>query len=344
VDIQQWYADKWLRWYPGKKNLHPVSPAAWEKAVPFTGDLPKSLVGFDYGSFAAYTPSPKEKLCDALRNLRGNHKPKDHVKKILCQMSLLQRAKHFYTAIKKLATIFDKAAGKLHRLYTALAWKHIYKKKVASAPSIRLHLGCGSNHIDHMVNCEYRATSAADIVMDCADLSNFSSNSVDLIFSHAFFEHLYFNQRLPFLCECCRILKENKRIVFLGLPDLHTIANSYLDRVDFAPGRPFDASIVYRYTHGDPEIAPGWWTEQLHKTLFDKQVVSELLLKSGFDHFALFNYRYKGEHIPLNLGFIAWHGQDDSVDILQELTPFLDKIHDVNDCVEMLTLHNCSIR
>ncbi|MFT4302027.1 MAG: methyltransferase domain-containing protein [Desulfovibrio sp.] len=343
VDIRQWYADKWLQWHPEKKNLHPVTPPAWAKAVPFTGKLPDSLIGFEYGSFSTSLPSRKEKLCDAANNLLGGHSLKDHVKNVLRKVGLFSRAKHSYMAIKKLATIFDKAAGKLHRLYTALAWKHIYRKKVASAPSIRLHLGCGSNRINGMINCEYRATTAADIVMDCSDLSKFLTRSVDLIFSHAFFEHLYFNQRLPLLRECRRIIKENKRIIFLGLPDLHIIAKSYMDGADFTAGRQFDASVVYRYTHGDPEIAPDWWTEQLHKTLFDKQVVSDLLHKSGFEHFALFNYRYRDENIPLNLGFIAWHGQDNNLNILQELSPFLDKFHDVKDCMEMLTTYNCTI-
>lgn len=344
VDIQQWYVNKWKNWHPGEKNIHPVTPTAWVRAVPFTGTLPKSLTGFEYGSFSIHHPSLKEKMRDSVKSFLSEYRPKDQAKKALQQLGLLSLAKKCHLTIQKITVQCGKASGKLHRLYTALAWRNIYSKKVASTPSIQLHLGCGSNHIDGMINCEYRATSAADIVMDCSDLSRFASNSIDLIFSHAFFEHLYLNQRLPFLRECRRILKENKYIVFLGLPDLHVIAKSSLDEVEFSPERPFDASIVYRYTHGSPEIAPLWWTEQLHKTLFDKQVIRNLLLSSGFEHFAMFNYRYVNEKIPLNLGFIAWYGKEEILDLQHALATFVDKIHDIEDCKEMLTKYHCDVK
>ena len=344
VDIQKWYREKWLHWYPAKKNLHPVFPSAWEQAVPFTGNLPTSLTGLKYGSFSVHLPSLKERMCDVVKNsvcYYRSSEMKAFAKKKLDQVGLLVLVKWLWEYAKKFKIFIYKLSGKLYRLYTIFMWKRIYTSKIATNPSIRLHLGCGSNHIEGMVNCEYRATTAADVVMDCSDLSHFLTHSIDLIFSHAFFEHLYSNQRLHFLCECQRILKPNKRIIFLGLPDLRIIAKNYLDGVEFMPGRLFDASVMYRYTHGDPEIAPEWWTEQLHKSLFDRDVVKDLLCCSGFEHFALFNYRYIGEDIPLNLGVIAWHGNDKELDLRQELTPFLDKIRDITDCIETLTLYDC---
>lgn len=357
LDRQKWYIEKWLHWYPEKKNLHPVSPSAWERAAPFTGELPASLLNFTYGSFSEHSPSVREKIFDKSVTIRNKlyffliPQDKDQikacVKEKLIRLGLFTPGKFFFHAVKNskrsLVTAINKFRGRLHRLHTALLWKKIYTQKIASLPTIRLHLGCGSNRITGMINCEFRATGAADIVMDCSNLSRFPTDSVDLVFSHAFFEHLHFEQRLSLLCDCRRILKRGGRLLFLGLPDLKVVAQSYLDNTELTLKRDFDANMVYRYTHGAPEISQAWWLEQLHKTLFDRSVVDQLLQDSGFERFCVFNYRYIGENIPLNMGFLAWHGGDASVDLLRELAPYNDKIWDVQDCISNVHLYNCKL-
>ncbi|NDV63042.1 hypothetical protein G0Q06_11310 [Puniceicoccales bacterium CK1056] len=39
----QWLRRKWYGWQPSTRCLHPLNPAAWLKAVPFGGPLPKEL-------------------------------------------------------------------------------------------------------------------------------------------------------------------------------------------------------------------------------------------------------------------------------------------------------------
>jgi predicted SAM-dependent methyltransferase len=182
-----------------------------------------------------------------------------------------------------------------------------------------------------MINCEIRATPAADLVMDCSDLSRFDDGSIDHIYSHAFFEHLYFNQRQPCLDACRRVLKKNGMVLFIGLPDLKIIAESYLKKAELASGWSFDAHMVYRYTHGDPEKCSNWWLEQLHKTLFDSEVISSLLEKAGFDRWVIFNYRFVGEDIPLNLGFVAWSGDMTDINLKELLAPHQDRIASLDD-------------
>lgn len=210
----------------------------------------------------------------------------------------------------------------------------------ASHGGLNIHLGCGDRHISGMLNCEYRATRAADVVMDCGNLKRFKSQSARMIFSHAFFEHLYRNQQLPLLQDCFRVLKDDGILVFLGIPDFEVIAKHYLSHSPGIKGPIFDLYNVYRYTHGDPEIAQGYWLEQLHKSIFDKRYLTTLLSSAGFTNVTIFNYCYPGESIPLNLGFIAGKsGKVSEIEIKGVLEPFkeyLDNVDDIHSCDALL--------
>ena len=40
-----WYYQKWLRWTPQTKNLHPLTPSHWKRAIPYTFEqLPKEII------------------------------------------------------------------------------------------------------------------------------------------------------------------------------------------------------------------------------------------------------------------------------------------------------------
>ncbi|NJB69138.1 hypothetical protein GGQ74_002832 [Desulfobaculum xiamenense] len=69
-DTERWYQDKWLRWYPGKRNLHPVEPDKWAEAIPFTGKLPDALRDFPAPDNSIYKPSPFERVQDAFTTAR----------------------------------------------------------------------------------------------------------------------------------------------------------------------------------------------------------------------------------------------------------------------------------
>jgi hypothetical protein len=111
-------------------------------------------------------------------------------------------------------------------LVKKLTGHHKLKSAITSKREIRLHLGCGDDHLPGYLNCDYRLTNAADVIMDCNSLRKFKNISVTEVFSHAFFEHLYKAQQLPFLIDCHRVLKENGYIFFLGIPDLKSLHKS----------------------------------------------------------------------------------------------------------------------
>jgi predicted SAM-dependent methyltransferase len=184
----------------------------------------------------------------------------------------------------------------------------------------KIHLGCDVVKIDGLINVDVRPTSATDIVRDCGDVSFLPENSADLIFSHAFFEHLYRVQQVPLLTDIRRALAPEGYVFFCGIPDFEVIARCYLEKLKGNVSPTFDLFEVYRYSHGDPEQHPTWWTEQLHKALFDQHEMRSLLSKAGFSNPTLFRYAYRDEPHAMNLAFVAKKdGSEPTVSAIQEL-------------------------
>jgi predicted SAM-dependent methyltransferase len=192
-----------------------------------------------------------------------------------------------------------------------------------------LHLGCGGHRVKGRVNIDVRPTSATDVV---ADLTRPQIRSARSVVSHAFFEHLYRNDRLPHLRAICDALTPGGWVLYLGLPDFHEIARLYLDRAAGLVGPRFDLYHVYRYTHGDPEHVTGWWLEQLHKSLFDRDELERLLREAGFGSWEIANYAFQSEPYALNLAFYA--RRDDRASISYAL----DALREFGDQVNMSTL------
>mgnify|MGYP001591660381 CR=1 FL=1 len=169
-----------------------------------------------------------------------------------------------------------------------------------------LHLGCGDIRLTNCINVDYRATHATDITHDCSNLEIFPEKSFSAVYSNAFFEHLYINQRIPCLKSIYRVLKDDGFVMFTGIPDFKNVARAYLNKEKITDSKVFDLDMVYRFTHGKPERCPAWWLAQLHKSLFDKEIISDLLRESNFVNSVIFKYRTVSENIPVSLGFIGF--------------------------------------
>ncbi len=170
----------------------------------------------------------------------------------------------------------------------------------------KVHLGCGDIKMDGFINVDFRTTLATDISHDCSDLSIFPDSSLSAVFSNAFFEHLYKNDRVKCLASINKALKPEGEVVFVGFPDFEKVAQAYIEKKKGLLSDTFDLYHVYRFTHGDPEHVDGWWLEQLHKSLFDKWETESLLTQAGFNHYIIFNYAFRQEHLAITLGFVAF--------------------------------------
>jgi predicted SAM-dependent methyltransferase len=199
------------------------------------------------------------------------------------------------------------AAGlQLNRwLVLAATWKSRRNVLALQPGGLQVQLGCGDRGIAGMLNIDARMTRAADMVADCCTLGRFDDKSLTMIFSNAFFEHLYRQQQLPLLQDCVRTLKPGGFLLFVGIPDFETVCREYLAANSGTIGDYSRLEWAYRYTHGDPEQFPEWWIKQLHKSLFDSDELAALARSAGFAAVMVFRYCYPGETWPVNLGLCA---------------------------------------
>ncbi len=172
---------------------------------------------------------------------------------------------------------------------------------------MRYHMGCGDQRVEGYVGVDIRKTGAADIVADLNDPKLPDDPPADVVFSHAFFEHLRRDSRVPHLSAVRDALAPEGVACYIGLPDFRRVAELYLGGGPGVVGPTFDLFHVYRYTHGDPEHKADWWEAQLHKSLFDVEEVGRLLKDAGFASFVVFRYVFPGEsdELDLSLGFYA---------------------------------------
>lgn len=170
-----------------------------------------------------------------------------------------------------------------------------------------------------------RVTRATDMVADCSRLRGFDDVSLTMIFSSAFFEHLYRQQQLPLLRDCAWTLKPGGLLLFLEIPDFEGVCREYLSTNDGNIGGYSRLEWAYRYTHGDPEQHPEWWTKQLRNDLFDSDALAELARGAGFATSIVFRYFYPGETWPVNLGLCAGSSFSQAI-LRQSLEPFVEYV------------------
>jgi len=169
-----------------------------------------------------------------------------------------------------------------------------------------VHLGCGNDKLEGFINIDVRQTPAVDRVMNL-ETPEFPPGSIDIAYSNAFFEHIYRNKRVAHLKAVGNALTQNGFICYIGIPYFPNIAKFYMEQGPGTSNDVFDLDTVYRYTHGDPERNEVYWEEQLHKSLFDKDEVTELLRLANFSSYVIFIYAYPGDKHPakVNMGFFV---------------------------------------
>ena len=97
--------------------------------------------------------------------------------------------------------------------------------------SLRLHLGCGSIHIDGYVNIDKIHTPAVDVIDDVQYLREFEQNSVDLIYASNLLEHIgKFEYKLA-LQRWYELLKEGGKLK-LSVPNFEALCEYYLETKD----------------------------------------------------------------------------------------------------------------
>jgi SAM-dependent methyltransferase len=186
---------------------------------------------------------------------------------------------------------------------------------------VKLNIGSSRRPIPGFTGVDIRPNGRGVRFGHAGNLSFAPNGSVDVLFSHAVFEHVFRAHHLKVLREWRRVLAPGGSIVTIGLGDFEAIARLYLDGAPGVYSDRFDLHHVYRLTHGDPEMeaAPIWnrwdpakkpndappdFIPQLHKALFDSTYVDLLLKEVGLEGHQ-FSYVFTGEEHRHNLGFVA---------------------------------------
>lgn len=222
------------------------------------------------------------------------------------EWGMMSNAKLYEHITAGLKNFPRKNIRRMREMIQRLVLNPFRKRRYRKMTGIKVHVGCGSNRLEGFVNVDIRYTNAVDLAFDLNRFDFFKGNA-DLVFSHAFFEHLYRPKRLPHLKGAYEALSPEGRICYIGIPDFERIAELYLRKGPGTDGPLFDLFNVYRYTHGFPEMVPSYYTAQLHKSLFDVAELCDLLDQSGFKTRVLFHYAYPTDTNlePINLGFYA---------------------------------------
>ncbi len=111
---------------------------------------------------------------------------------------------------------------------------------VASGQELRLHLGCGPNHLSGWINVDL-VSARPDLPWDLARPTPFPDSSITAIFYEHLLEHLPLPPAIGLLRESHRLLKPGG-VLRVGVPDFGRYARDYAGRrtliARLRPGRP----------------------------------------------------------------------------------------------------------
>jgi len=144
---------------------------------------------------------------------------------------------------------------------------------------LKLHLGCGSIHLDDYVNIDIEDwAGACDLVGDATNLSMFDNNSVEHIFAHALLEHIPPWNTIKTLREWNRVLKPGGTIQ-IEVPDLERVFRDWL--VDKTLGEQEAINNIY----GGNKSPDKAYTHQDHLTGFTHDRLTRMMADCGFTNF-----------------------------------------------------------
>ena len=152
---------------------------------------------------------------------------------------------------------------------------------------MKLEFGCGESPSPGFTSCDIRELPGVDYVCNAWDITNHvADNSVDLIYSRHFFEHLTFVQADWTLSAWKNILKPGGEVQIM-VPDMRFHINQWLN--------PQRKTTINNGMQSDEEWAiSGFWGKQreteigeiwdIHKSGYDFELLRDSLVNHGFNN------------------------------------------------------------
>ena len=146
---------------------------------------------------------------------------------------------------------------------------------------MKLHLGCGSKHIDGFINIDARELPEVDEVDDVKTLTKFTTDSVELIYASHILEHITRLEYTNVLSRWYELL-EPEGVLRIAVPDIEKVVEHYNKYKNLRSLRGFlwgGQSYGFNYHYC------GW----------DFKTLEEDLISVGFKDIKLYDWR-KTEH------------------------------------------------
>lgn len=161
------------------------------------------------------------------------------------------------------STILNRIRRKIYPLIVRVFFKFFSKSKVP----LKLHLGCGQNHLAGYINIDINKTSATDLICDIKKLP-YPKNSVKLIETYHAIEHLPRTDFTKALKDWHRIMISGGKLV-IECPDFDEIVKKYLAGDD----KQLDGIFALQRFEGD-----------YHYFGYNKMRLSRALKEVGFEN------------------------------------------------------------
>lgn len=142
---------------------------------------------------------------------------------------------------------------------------------------MKLHLGCGKRYIDGFYHVDALNYEHVDHVGSVTDLSQFSDQSIDLIYASHLLEHFSRVETANVLSEWFRVLKVGG-VLRLAVPDFEKVVQVYLKN-----GK-IDGLLGFLVGGQKDEY-------DYHKMVFDYGSLSDLLQNVGFKSVSAWDHR-----------------------------------------------------
>lgn len=143
-----------------------------------------------------------------LENVFTNHK---HLVWYTKEEELFQLIEHYLSNEAARERIAAEGQKEVYQKYTYEKSIERILSDVKALKPLKLHLGCGSNLLEHYVNID-KYNPKADRIMDATEL-DYPDNSVDEIFTSHMVEYIAYPEFMKALREWKRVLKENATLI-----------------------------------------------------------------------------------------------------------------------------------
>jgi predicted SAM-dependent methyltransferase len=190
-------------------------------------------------------------------------------------------------------SIIAKSPGMYRPLNVMAAWlrpvlgldRHMLEAHKREQPVVRLHLGCGQNHLKGWLNSDMFALNRSILFLDVTKSFGLAGNSVDFAYCEHMIEHLHYDDARKMVAETYRVLKPGG-VFRIVTPELRFLIDLYLRPSDSLHQKYIDYSSDQNCRYAPAKraifVVNNFVRDWGHRFIYDEETLIELLSNAGF--------------------------------------------------------------